>query len=112
MGRSCCPTRNAATAQLHRSCSLSAPAFRTAPNPHIHSDFGYRSDMSSDATRSLQQSARFTRSPASAQETRHPAASILARLDRIDVWSLPFLFIGIIGTGFLFTFRDDEVRVV
>ena len=34
------------------------------------------------------------------------ARSILARLDRIDVWSMPFLFIGIIGTGFLFAFYD------
>ena len=32
--------------------------------------------------------------------------SILARLDRINVWSMPFLFIGIIGTGFLFAFYD------
>jgi len=32
--------------------------------------------------------------------------SILARLDRISVWSLPFMFIGIIGTGFLFAFYD------
>jgi MFS transporter, putative metabolite:H+ symporter len=32
--------------------------------------------------------------------------SILARLDRIDVWSMPFLFIGIIGTGFMFAFYD------
>ena len=32
--------------------------------------------------------------------------SILARLDRIDVWSMPFLFVGIIGLGFLFTFYD------
>jgi MFS transporter, putative metabolite:H+ symporter len=32
--------------------------------------------------------------------------SILGRLDRIDVWSMPFLFIGIIGTGFLFAFYD------
>jgi hypothetical protein len=30
----------------------------------------------------------------------------LARLDRIGVWSMPFLFIGIIGTGFLFAFYD------
>ncbi len=27
------------------------------------------------------------------------AKSILARLDRISVWSLPFMFTGIIGTG-------------
>src|SRR3954468_19773031 len=46
--------------------------------------------------------ARFTR----ADGAGHTPASILARLDRIDVWSLPFLFIGIIGTGFLFTFYD------
>ena len=32
--------------------------------------------------------------------------SILARLDRLDVWALPFLFVGIIGLGFLFTFYD------
>jgi putative MFS transporter len=35
-----------------------------------------------------------------------PPERILARLDRIDVWSLPWLFIGIIGLGFLFTFYD------
>ena len=32
--------------------------------------------------------------------------SVLARLDRIDAWSMPFLFLGIIGTGFLFAFYD------
>src|SRR5882757_1284667 len=31
---------------------------------------------------------------------------ILARLDRIDVWALSYIFIGIIGTGFVFTFFD------
>ena len=31
---------------------------------------------------------------------------LIARLDRIPVWSLPGLFIGIIGVGFLFTFYD------
>jgi len=34
------------------------------------------------------------------------ARSITARLDRIDVWALSYLFIGIIGTGFVFTFFD------
>ncbi len=34
------------------------------------------------------------------------AGGILARMDRISVWSLPYLFIGIIGLGFLFTFYD------
>ena len=42
------------------------------------------------------------RSPAGAQTPK----SILARLDRINVWSMPFIFIGIIGTGFLFAFYD------
>jgi MFS family permease len=51
-----------------------------------------------------QEAARFTR--AAGVAGKHTPASILARLDRIDVWSLPFLFIGIIGTGFLFTFYD------
>src|SRR6202046_1928311 len=39
-------------------------------------------------------------------EHRQTARSILARLDRIDVWSMPFWFVGIIGTGFLFAFYD------
>src|SRR6201747_426774 len=34
------------------------------------------------------------------------ARAVLARLDRIDTWSLPYLFIGVIGLGFLFTFYD------
>jgi MFS transporter, putative metabolite:H+ symporter len=37
---------------------------------------------------------------------RPSAGSVIARLDRLSVWSLPRLFIGIIGTGFLFTFYD------
>lgn len=36
----------------------------------------------------------------------HTPRGILARLDRIDVWSMPFMFIGIIGMGFLFAFYD------
>jgi putative MFS transporter len=34
------------------------------------------------------------------------AGLLIARLDRIPVWSLPGLFVGIIGIGFLFTFYD------
>jgi MFS transporter, putative metabolite:H+ symporter len=34
------------------------------------------------------------------------AAEILARQDRIPVWALPNLFIGVIGLGFFFTFFD------
>jgi MFS transporter, putative metabolite:H+ symporter len=34
------------------------------------------------------------------------AQGILARLERIDVWSLASVFIGIIGLGFLFIFYD------
>lgn len=33
-------------------------------------------------------------------------AAVIARLDRIPTWSLSYLFIGIIGIGFLFTFFD------
>lgn len=33
-------------------------------------------------------------------------AAIIARQDRIPTWSLSYLFIGIIGVGFLFTFFD------
>jgi MFS transporter, putative metabolite:H+ symporter len=36
----------------------------------------------------------------------HSPGMLIARLDRIPVWSLPGLFIGIIGVGFLFTFYD------
>lgn len=32
--------------------------------------------------------------------------AIIARLERLEVWSLSYLFIGIIGLGFLFTFYD------
>jgi MFS transporter, putative metabolite:H+ symporter len=34
------------------------------------------------------------------------AAAVIARQDRIPIWSLSYLFIGIIGIGFLFTFYD------
>ncbi len=33
-------------------------------------------------------------------------AHIVARLDRLSVWSFPYLFIVVIGVGFLFTFYD------
>ncbi len=63
--------------------------------------------MSTEATHTQQQEgARFTRDADARAGRRHTPASILARLDRIDTWSLPYLFIGIIGTGFLFTFYD------
>lgn len=41
-----------------------------------------------------------------ASANRLDVKSILARLDRVGVWSLPFWFVGIIGLGFLFTFYD------
>ncbi len=31
---------------------------------------------------------------------------VVARLDRIPIWSLPYLFVWVIGVGFLFTFYD------
>src|SRR5438477_13074180 len=37
---------------------------------------------------------------------RSKAAAVIARLDRIPIWSLSYLFIGIIGIGFLLTFFD------
>jgi putative MFS transporter len=33
-------------------------------------------------------------------------AALIARQDRLPIWSLSYLFIGIIGIGFLFTFYD------
>ena len=38
--------------------------------------------------------------------TTSSAAALVARQDRIPIWSLSYLFIGIIGVGFLFTFFD------
>ncbi|EHP68492.1 MAG: MFS transporter [Metallosphaera yellowstonensis] len=34
------------------------------------------------------------------------ASEVIARLDRIPIWSLSSIFIGILGVGFLFTFFD------
>jgi len=45
-------------------------------------------------------------SPAGTAAVRRSSRDVLARLDRIDTWSLPSLFIGVIGLGFLFTFYD------
>jgi putative MFS transporter len=42
----------------------------------------------------------------SGAETHSTAAAVIARQDRIPIWSLSYLFIGIIGIGFLFTFFD------
>src|SRR5437667_2469987 len=39
-------------------------------------------------------------------QTGSTGAALIARQDRIPVWSLDYLFIGIIGVGFLFTFFD------
>lgn len=38
--------------------------------------------------------------------SNNTAASVIARQDRIPIWSLSYMFIGIIGIGFLFTFFD------
>jgi MFS family permease len=43
---------------------------------------------------------------ASAEKPSLSPGMIAARVERIDVWALSYLFIGIIGTGFLFTFYD------
>lgn len=44
--------------------------------------------------------------PVSGAGTHSTAAAVVARQDRIPIWSLSYLFIGIIGVGFLFTFFD------
>lgn len=45
-------------------------------------------------------------SPVAGIGTGGSAARLIARQDRIPIWSLSYLFIGIIGVGFLFTFFD------
>ncbi|MEM0279696.1 MFS transporter [Metallosphaera sp.] len=39
-------------------------------------------------------------------EEKKLGSEVIARLDRLSVWSLPASFIAILGTGFLFTFFD------
>lgn len=47
-----------------------------------------------------------TSSPLPTAGTDSAGAAVIARQDRIPIWSLSYLFIGIIGIGFLFTFFD------
>jgi MFS transporter, putative metabolite:H+ symporter len=42
----------------------------------------------------------------SGADMRGKGAGVIARQDRIPIWSLSYLFVGIIGIGFLFTFYD------
>lgn len=44
--------------------------------------------------------------PVAGAGTSSTGAAVIARQDRIPIWSLSYLFIGIIGVGFLFTFYD------
>lgn len=46
------------------------------------------------------------RSGGSAIQDAGSPQQIVARLERIEIWSLPWLYIGIIGIGFIFTFYD------
>jgi putative MFS transporter len=46
------------------------------------------------------------RPPLYTKKKQSIAATIIARQDRLPVWSLPKLFIGVIGLSFLFTFFD------
>lgn len=39
-------------------------------------------------------------------KTEQSGGQIIARLDRIPIWALSYLFIGIIGIGYIFTFFD------
>ncbi|MDG6987759.1 MAG: MFS transporter [Nitrososphaerota archaeon] len=41
-----------------------------------------------------------------AGSTEESGGQIIARLDRIPIWALSYLFIGIIGIGYIFTFFD------
>lgn len=41
-----------------------------------------------------------------ASSTQESGGQIIARLDRIPIWALSYLFIGIIGIGYIFTFFD------
>jgi putative MFS transporter len=45
-------------------------------------------------------------SPGAGTTSSSSASALIARQDRIPIWSLSYLFIGIIGVGFLFTFFD------
>ncbi len=45
-------------------------------------------------------------SPLSSSGTNMTGGAVIARQDRIAVWGFPYLFIAIIGVGFLFTFFD------
>src|SRR5579883_2492469 len=63
-------------------------------NVRVFSHHGGRLFMASEAS-GISQSA-----------TSGSGALIVARQDRIPIWSLSYLFIGIIGAGFLFTFFD------
>lgn len=40
------------------------------------------------------------------EKTELKAGEIIARMDRIPIWGLSYIFIGILGIGFLFTFYD------
>ncbi|WP_338602250.1 MFS transporter [Sulfolobus tengchongensis] len=41
-----------------------------------------------------------------AEKATVKAGEIIARMDRIPIWGLSYIFIGILGIGFLFTFYD------
>ncbi|MEM0294014.1 MAG: MFS transporter, partial [Saccharolobus sp.] len=41
-----------------------------------------------------------------AEKSTVKAGEIVARMDRIPIWGLSYIFIGILGIGFLFTFFD------
>lgn len=43
---------------------------------------------------------------ATSSSTQDSGSQIIARLDRIPIWALSYLFIGIIGIGYIFTFFD------
>lgn len=54
----------------------------------------------------IQKNAKFGLSPITLQSQELEASEIIARQDRIPIWALSYLFIGILGMGYVFIFYD------
>ncbi|HEY1567061.1 MAG TPA: MFS transporter [Solirubrobacteraceae bacterium] len=65
-----------------------------------------RAGMTGGVTEIRRRGPRPAGDPAGRDADVSAAKRVLARLDRLDMWSMPLLFVGIIGLGFLFTFYD------
>jgi MFS transporter, putative metabolite:H+ symporter len=48
----------------------------------------------------------------STKTQKNNPSDVIARQDNIQVWSLPYLYVVVIGVGFLFTFYDiNDINV-